>query len=89
MGNVERSLVSVFQGDVVLINFTVYMIHGLFSDRFIKKLRKEEFFSSLLSLLFLEQTQKQHVDLYITVGELKANETTLKCGCLLHLTSLY
>lgn len=58
MGNVKRALVSVFQGAVALINFTVYMTHGLFNDRFIKKLRKGQFFSSHLSLLFLEQTQK-------------------------------
>lgn len=58
MGNVKRLLVFVFQGDVALTNFTVYMTHGLFSDRFIKKLRKGQFFSSPLSLLFLEQTQK-------------------------------
>lgn len=76
-GKCEKIIGFCLSGDVALINFTVYMTHGLFSDRFIKKLRKGQLFSLPLSLLFLEQTQKQHPALYIIVGEPKANETTV------------
>lgn len=59
-----------------LINFTIYMTHGLFNNRLIEKIKEGAIFF-FVSLLFLEQTEKKHLALYIAVGEPKANETTL------------
>lgn len=57
MRNVKQLLVFVLQVCVALIS-SVYKTHGLFVERIMEELGKEQFFCLHLSWVFLNQTQK-------------------------------